>query len=300
MSYQPLKMDFGRFELTFCNSGYFKLDGGAMFSVVPKVIWNRTNPADERNRIQLGTFSLLIDDGKRKILVETGCGDKIDEKFRDIYAIERTNAVKGVEQAGVTPKQIDVVINTHLHFDHAGGNTVLDAKGAAVPAFPNAEYICQQREWDWAQAPSPRDRASYLPDDFLPVERAGQLRFVEGEQELFPGVTVIPTPGHNDGHQSVLITDRSRQAIYGTDLFPTATHLHLPYIMSYDLYPLRIMQTKEQILGRAVSENWQVLFYHDPEIRHGSIQQDKNGRYGLATYITNNGDIHRKRLNITG
>lgn len=292
MSYRPLKLELGRFELTFCNSGYFKLDGGAMFSVVPKVIWNRTNPADERNRIHLGTFSLLIDDGNRKILVETGCGDKMDEKFRDIYDVERTNAVTGVARAGVDAAHIDAVINTHLHFDHAGGNTLLDVEGRAIPAFPNAEYISQRTEYEWAQSPSPRDRASYLPDDFVPIERAGQLRLVDGETELFPGIRVIPTPGHNDGHQSVLIADGDRRAFYCTDLCPTATHLQLPFIMSYDLYPLRIMETKARMLGRAIDEKWQVLFYHDPEIRIGEIQRDASGRIALSSYVTNDGERH--------
>jgi glyoxylase-like metal-dependent hydrolase (beta-lactamase superfamily II) len=273
-------LQLGEHKLTFLNAGRFKLDGGAMFSVVPKVIWEKTNPADEFNCIEMAANSLLIEVGDRKILVETGNGDKIDEKFRRWYDIERTSVVAALRAAGLEPAAITDVVNTHLHFDHAGGNTFLD-RGVARPSFPNASYHIQVVEWECANDPTPRDRGSYLRDDFVPLEQAGRLKLLDGEAVIGPGVRCLPTPGHNLGHQTILIETTAGTACYCTDLCPTTTHLNLPFIMSYDLYPVMILETKQRLLDRAVRENWLMCFYHDPVVHYGYIGYNAKGRAEL-------------------
>ncbi len=255
-----------------------------MFSVVPKVIWEKTNPPDEKNRIEMAANAILIDDGKKKILVETGCGDKIDSKFRDIFAIEKRTVVAGLADAGYSPEDVDDVICTHLHFDHGGGNTVIK-NGVAAPTFPNSKYHFQHSEWEWARNPSLRDKASYLPDNFAPLEPMGVLVLHDGEKEIHPGITLLPTPGHNQGHQSVLIRSKGETAIFLTDLCPTSSHLNLPFIMSYDLFPLKIMETKKRIFDRAVKEGWIVCFYHDPKVYYGKVKYNDKGRVVLKEEV---------------
>ncbi|MBM2838111.1 MAG: uncharacterized protein HW415_736, partial [Deltaproteobacteria bacterium] len=232
-------MRFGDIELFSLSDGIMRLDGGAMFGVVPRVFWEKTNPADELNRIAIGVNPLLLKADGVNILVDTGNGDKFSEKLLKIYGIEREPILlKSLSDAGLRPEDIDIVINTHLHFDHCGGNTFVDASGKLMPTFPNARYIVQKMEWEDATRPNELTKASYLPENFIPLMQAGRIELVDGDMEVYPGVTVVHTPGHNRGHQSVKIESDGKTAFYLGDMIPTAAHVPLPYIMGYDLYPL--------------------------------------------------------------
>lgn len=265
----------GRFRLHALEAGLQRLDGGAMFGVVPKALWERRIPADERNRIPLGLRCLLVETPDALVLVDTGVGNKENEKFHKIYGIENAGSPTRLEDAlrdaGFAPDDVDIVINTHLHFDHAGGNTLRTESGEIELAFPRARYVVQRGEWEFAHWDNERVRASYLPDNFDPVERARRFDFVEGEEEIVPGITVIPTPGHIPHHQSVLIGSDGECAIFLADLIPTAAHLPLPWIMGYDLEPLVTLESKRKILERALREDWLLIFEHDPKVAWGRL-----------------------------
>ncbi len=233
-------MKIGPYELQAFEHGEFKLDGGAMFGVVPKVLWEKTNPADEKNRIDMALRSLLIRGEGRVILVDTGIGNKLPEKLRAIYAVDesRLSTEKALAQAGLTAEDVTDVILTHLHFDHAGGATRLNEKGQVVPTFPNATYYVQKGQYAWGKKPSERDRASFFPENYVPLEEAGQLKILEGSQELFPGIEVRALFGHTPAMQVVRVSDGSQTLLYCADLIPTASHIPLPWIMAYDLNPL--------------------------------------------------------------
>jgi glyoxylase-like metal-dependent hydrolase (beta-lactamase superfamily II) len=255
----------GQFELSIVSDGKFWLDGGTMFGVVPKVMWDKLNPADDLNRIELGLNCLLIQTPDNKILVDTGIGEKLKERFKDIYRVERDfSLIEVLHRRGIEPEDIDKVISTHLHFDHCGGNTVKKG-GKSVPTFPNAQYIIQRQEWYDATHPNERTKASYLKENFVPLEENAQLLLVDGEQEVSKGVKVIVTNGHTQGHQSVLIESDGIKAIYFGDLIPTTSHIKIPYVMGYDLYPLDIIKKKKDILQTALNEHWLLIFEHDPK-----------------------------------
>lgn len=275
-------MQLGSFALSIVSDGTFWLDGGAMFGVVPKVLWNRLNPADEMNRIKLGLNCLFVQTPEKKMLVDTGVGAKLKERFKDMYRVERDHGlVESLATIGVKPEDIDFVINTHLHFDHCGGNTT-KKNGTYIPTFPNARYVIQEKEWAAAMNPNERTMASYIRENFAPLQKAAQLMLVTGEHTVVGGVNVIPTPGHTQGHQSVLIESDGKKALYCGDLIPTASHVRLPYIMGYDLYPLDILQTKKKILEQAVNEHWLLIFEHDPVAPFAYVS-DKDGKIVLET-----------------
>lgn len=262
----------GAFECIPLSDGTFYLDGGAMFGVVPKIFWNKLNPADERNRIHLGLHPLLICHPEKKILIDTGIGEKFDEKFRSIYGVDKSESIEGcLSKSGLKPADIDVVIISHLHFDHAGGNTMRDAKGNVVPKFPNATYVLQKKEWEVGLKPNPRSKASYLKENYVPLEEFGLLKLIDGEYEVFPGITCHPTGGHTEGHQVVTIEDGERGAIYWADIMPTTSHVRIPYIMGYDLFPLDVIKYKEKFISLSVEKGWISFFEHDPEYTHGRI-----------------------------
>ncbi|HUF28411.1 MAG TPA: MBL fold metallo-hydrolase [Gemmatimonadaceae bacterium] len=276
-------LTLGENRLHAIQAGGQKLDGGAMFGVVPKPLWERRIKADERNRIQLGMRCLLVEHAIGPILIDTGAGNKESEKFIDIYGIEnageggRTMLEDGLRAAGFAPDDIVLVINSHLHFDHAGGNTFRDASGAVKPSFPNARYVVQAGEHSWASHTNERTGASYFPYNWEPVRDAGLLDLVEGEREIVPGVRVIPTPGHTPHHQGILIESSGERAFFLADLVPTAAHLPLPWIMGYDVEPLVTLETKRRILARAHDERWLVVFEHDWEIPWGILARDGKG-----------------------
>jgi glyoxylase-like metal-dependent hydrolase (beta-lactamase superfamily II) len=270
-------MFLGDLEVQFLSGGEFRLDGGAMFGVVPKPLWEKKSPPDERNRIRLNANSLLVRAKGRTILIETGNGTKWSEKLRDIYGVELGDPLLASLRAnGTAAEHIDLVINTHLHFDHAGGGTRMQ-DGRAVPAFPNAEYVVQRGEIEHALHPSERDRASYFPENVLPISEAGQWRLLEGDAEILPGITVRRIPGHNADIQAVVLSGGGKTLVFVADLLPTRHHVSLPWIMAYDLYPMQTLETKRKWIRDIVSKGWIVVFGHDPEIPVATLheQDDK-------------------------
>jgi len=268
-------MIVGKFKVYPALDGFFRLDGGAMFGVVPKVIWEKTNPSDKNNRILLTLRTCLIDTGKELVLIDTGIGHKFQGKFEDIYQVKKEIYLeKSLKELGYKPEDITIVINTHLHFDHCGGNTSLDANGKIVPTFPNAKYYIQKAEWEAGNNPDDRSQASYLKENFLPIQTAGLLHLVDDDKKIIDGIKVIKTVGHTYGHQVILVTSEGKSLIYWGDLIPTASHLSLPYLMSYDLFPLQTMEQKEKLLARALKENWVSFFEHDPKIAMAYLTQE--------------------------
>jgi len=270
----------GGWRIHAIQAGGQRLDGGAMFGVVPKTLWERRIPPDERNRIQLGMRCLLIEHEIGLVLIDTGAGNKENDKFYDIYGIENrgtpgpTRLEDGLRQLGVGVDDITLVINSHLHFDHAGGNTTRDANGMIVPTFPNARYVVQKGEYEYAAHTNERTAGSYFPHNFVPVQEAGRFDFVDGEREIIAGIRAIPTPGHTPHHHGLLIESEGERAFYIADLVPTAAHLPLPWIMGYDVEPLVTLETKRHTLKRAVDEEWLVVFEHDATTAWSKIQHD--------------------------
>ena len=270
----------GRWKAHAIQAGGQKLDGGAMFGVVPKPLWERRIPPDERNRIQLGMRCLLIEHESGLVLIDSGAGNKENEKFHDIYGVENrgssglTQLEDGLEQLGVRPADISVAVCTHLHFDHAGGSTTRNADGNVVPTFPKARYVVQAGEYDYATHTNERTGASYFPHNFVPVLERGQFDFVSGEQEIVKGISAVPTPGHVPFHQGVRIESDGEVAFYVADLVPTTSHLPLPWIMGYDVEPLVTLETKRRILTRAADEGWLLVFEHDAKTPWTRIQHD--------------------------
>jgi len=245
----------------------FRLDGGAMFGVVPRVLWEKVCPPDESNRIRLNTNCLFIETAQEKILIETGIGEKWSEKELKIYGIfrEKPFAETFFEKIGYKPGDISIVVNTHLHFDHAGGNTILDESGKAVPQFPNARYFVSEREFEHAENPTERDRGSYIANDWRPMRESGQLELKPDVYEVVPNLTMRQMRGHNGSMQTVKLEGGGQTFYAFADLIPTRAHVPLPWIMGYDLFPLETLANKKQLLPQAVRENWLCFFYHDFE-----------------------------------
>ncbi len=258
-------MKVGNYEIFTVETGYVWLDGGAMFGVVPKVLWNKTNPADDLNRIQLAMRTMVIQDETRTILVDAGVGYKLNEKLSKIYGVDHSDfdLVKGLKEKGIRPADITDVIVTHAHFDHIGGATYYH-NGQLRLTFPRAKYYMQGEQWYWANHPSEKDRASFMPENFKPIEEAGRLVELDGPKELFPGIETLVMFGHTPGMQLPKISDGKTTILYCADLMPTASHIPLPYIMGYDNHPLTTLEEKKRILPRAVEENWILVFEHDP------------------------------------
>jgi glyoxylase-like metal-dependent hydrolase (beta-lactamase superfamily II) len=271
-------MHIGPYELHTIDTGHFALDGGAMFGVVPRTLWQRTNPPDEKNRIPMAARPLLLRGEGRTILVDTGNGVKYDQKLAAIYdiATDPNRLIESLEARKVRPGDVTDVILTHLHFDHAGGGTVI-SDGHPVPTFPHATYHIQREQWEAALHPTERDRASYFPENFQPLEEHGLVRFAEGSGEILPGVRVQTVHGHTAALQCPLISDGHTTLFYAADLVPTSSHVPLPWIMAYDLRPLATLEEKRILLGQAAEEGWIVYFEHDPEIAAATIRQTPKG-----------------------
>lgn len=266
-------MHFGDIEVLFLDAGAFGLDGGAMFGVVPKPLWEKKSPPDEKNRIRMRANSLLIRAQHKNVLIETGNGTKMDPKQRSIYAVQDGDPLlDALAHNGVKPEQIELVINTHLHFDHAGGNTRV-VKNRILPTFRRARYVVQRGELEHAMNPTERDRASYFQENFAPISKEGLWDLVEGDTQVLPGISVARIPGHNADIQAVTITGGGKTLAFVADLLPTRHHIPLPWIMAYDLYPLQTLETKRQWIPRMVAEGWIVVFGHDPDVAAATLHE---------------------------
>jgi methylmalonyl-CoA epimerase len=261
----------GDLEVVSLYDGFFRLDGGAMFGIVPRALWAQKIQPDDRNRVRLAMRPLLIR-GVRTMLVDAGLGDKENEKFRHVYGVERARHLDhALADAGVKPEDIDIVLATHLHFDHAGGFTVRDNRGQIRPRFPRARYVVRRGEWDDATHPHERNRGSYLADNFLPLADAGVLDLVSDDQTIMPGVRVRRTGGHTMHHQMIVLESGGRRAFYPGDLLPTTAHTGAAWIMGIDLHPADTLATKKAFLSEAAAGRPLVLFDHDPAIAAGYI-----------------------------
>lgn len=276
-------MRFGDYRVEVVSDCEFRLDGGAMFGVVPRNLWSKSCPPDDQNRIRMNMNCLFIEGHGERILIDTGIGEKWSDKQLAMYGIDRRRsldeslrAVAGVESGDIT-----IVINTHLHFDHAGGNTSIDVAGEVVPAFPSARYFVSQAEYENAEAPSERDRASYLPDNWRPLKAAGQLELREAEYEVTPGLRMETQTGHNRSMQCPRLVQGGETLFGFADLVPMMAHVPLPWIMGFDLYPVETLAAKKKLLPQAARENWTCLFYHDPDEPLGRIVEN-DGKFGAA------------------
>ncbi len=275
------RIALGQFVIHGLRDGFFHLDGGAMFGVVPKPLWEKIFPSDNQNRIRLALNSFLINTDRSRVLIETGIGSDLEEKIFKYYSVEREPGLVGsLQQLGFLAEDIDFVINTHLHFDHCGGNTHKDEEGNYVPVFPRAKYIIQKGEWEYALAPSERDRPSYLRQNFVPLEEHGQLQLVDGDEKIIDGVEVVVVPGHTSRHQCVKVRSKGEVFFFLGDLVPTSGHVGLPYIMSYDLFPQETLENKKKVFDQAIEADWILGFNHDPDRFFGKVKkEDKKYRF---------------------
>ena len=276
---RPARITLGDFELTALSDGIYHLDGGAFFGVIPKALWSRKATADDKNLVPTGLNSVLVRTGDKNILIETGIGNKLPEKMAQIFGqpaklLERLNAT------GVAPEQIDIVINSHLHFDHCGWNTVRE-NGAIKPTFPRATYYVQEGEWKHAHE-GLRDSVSYLHENYDPLVESGQMRLLGGNQEIAPGVSVEVFPGHTRDLQGILIQSGGKTACYISDLIPTSMHLDLNWVMAFDLYPVESVASRKRYYARAIPEKWLTMFTHDPRVPWGYVEKDERGKIILA------------------
>ncbi len=281
-------MELGNYRIEIIPDCEFKLDGGAMFGVVPRVLWERVCPPDELNRITLTCNCLFIDTGKQKILIETGMGEKWSDKQMSIYGITRERqfgeSLKAI--AGCEPEDIDIVINTHLHFDHAGGNTAGTQAASLRVQFPNARYLVSRSEFQAAENPHERDRASYLPENWQPLVESGQLELMTDTYQPVEGITVEQVRGHSETMQTVKITSGGETLFGFFDMVPTRHHVAYPWIMSYDLYPTETLEFKKRMLPQAVAEGWICHFYHDVDMPLARLVK-ADGRIGAVEYVQN-------------
>ncbi len=271
----------GGAETTVCTDGTCRFDGGAMFGVVPKTLWSKKMEPDALNRVMLGLNCVVVRIGGKTVLIETGFGNKIAPKLKEIYTTEE-RLPASLAAAGIAPEQVDLVINTHLHWDHCGWNTVLDDDGRARPFFPNAQYIAHRGEVDHGRAQHERDRISYVADNYEPLIASGQMLLIEGNQaEVCPGVSVECFPGHTRNLTAVHIESEGEHACFISDLIPTTAHLDVTWAMGFDLDPLRTIEERKRFYARAVEENWLVLFPHDHRMPMAYLQRDERGRIAL-------------------
>jgi len=264
-------LKLGDLEFHVLVDGYVSLDGGAMFGVIPKVMWEKKIPSDGRNRIQLAMNCLLVHAGGKRILVETGIGAKMSAKLRNIYGVEGPFVNDRLKDYGLHPSEIDIVINTHLHFDHCGGNTRVE-KDKVIAAYPNAKYVVQRGEFEHAKHPTERDRASYIEENYVPLSGA-KLALLEADRAIAPGVELIRIPGHTANMQCVKLTGGGKTAFFLADLVPTTAHMALPWIMGFDLYPMTTLENKKKWIPELVQEGWIAMFCHDTQTQAAYIRE---------------------------
>jgi glyoxylase-like metal-dependent hydrolase (beta-lactamase superfamily II) len=271
------QLTLGDFELTIFSDGTYPLDGGAFFGVVPKVMWSKKVSADEKNYVTAGLNSLLIRTGKQTVLVETGMGNKLSDRMIKFYG-QPAQLLANLAAGGVSPEDIDIVINTHLHFDHCGWNTSRDKTGKIVPTFPRAKYYAPEGEWQYARHPSERDTISYISDNYDPLVASGQMTLLEGGEEIVPGISVKAFPGHTANMQAVIVESGGRTACYISDLIPTMAHIDLTWGMSFDLYPLQSIESKKHYYVKSIPEKWLTVFTHDAKTQWAYVEKDESGK----------------------
>jgi glyoxylase-like metal-dependent hydrolase (beta-lactamase superfamily II) len=272
-------VSIGDFELTALSDGTYRLDGGAYFGVVPKTLWSKKLPADDNNRVLSGLNSVLVRTGEKNILIETGIGNKLSEKMAQIYR-QPAKLLDSLNAAGLAPEDIDIVINSHLHFDHCGWNTVR-RNGAIAPTFPRAQYYTQEGEWKHAHEDQ-RDGVSYFTENYDPLVESGQMQLLRGNQEILPGISVEVYPGHTRDLQAIMVRSGGKTACYISDLIPTSAHLDLNWVMAYDLYPMESIESRKRFYSRAIPERWLTMFTHDHEIPWSYLEKDERGKIVLS------------------
>ncbi len=279
-------MKIGPYQLYSIETSEFALDGGAMFGIIPKPLWEKQAPADTQNRIKMVTRSLLLVSDEHKIIVDSGNGTKWQEKFKDIYKIEleNLNLERSLGKYGFTPEDITDVYCTHLHFDHVGGNTKI-VEGKLEPVFPNATCWIQNENWDLANSPSEKDAGSFMSDDWSVLAENDIIQFVDGKESFLPGIDQLLTYGHTTGMMHPIIGDSSQKLIYMADLIPMAAHIPLPWVMAYDIQPVQTVQEKAEILPKIVDEDWILFFEHDPDHQAATVNFDGK-HYRLKDAVT--------------
>jgi len=266
----------GDFELTSVSDGLYRLDGGAFFGIIPKTLWSKKVQADENNLVPVGLNSIVVRADEKTILIETGIGNKLSEKMQEIYG-QPAKLPENLAVAGVSAEEIDIVINSHLHFDHCGWNTVQQG-GKIVPAFPKATYYAPEGEWLHGHMPLERDAISYISENYDPLVESGKMKLLRGDQEIVPGVSVKVFPGHTETMQAIILESRGKTACYISDLIPTTAHLGLSWGMAFDLFPVQTIESKKKYYARAVPEKWLTMFTHDPRVPWGYVEKDKRGK----------------------
>ena len=271
------RFTLGDFELSVFSDGTYPLDGGAFFGVVPKVMWSRKVHSDEKNYVTAGLNSLLIRTGKQTVLVETGMGNKLSDRMIKFFG-QPAKLVDNLAAGAVAPENVDIVINSHLHFDHCGWNTVRDQRGIIVPTFPRAKYYAPEGEWRYGRHPSERDAISFIAENYDPLVESGQMTLLKGGEEIVPGISVKTFPGHTAHMLAVLVRSRGQTACYISDLMPTTAHIDLTWGMSFDLYPLQTIASKKEYYARAIPEKWLTVFTHDAKTPWAYVEKDEAGK----------------------
>ncbi|HEX6505653.1 MAG TPA: MBL fold metallo-hydrolase [Terriglobales bacterium] len=266
----------GDFELTIFSDGVYYFDGGAFFGVVPKVMWQKKVPADAENRIPSGLNSVLVRTGKQNVLIETGIGNKLSDRMKKFYG-QPAELLDNLSAGGVSPDEIDIVINTHLHFDHCGWNTVRRGDGI-VPTFPQAKYYVQEGEWQHARRQFERDRISYISENYDPLINTGQMELLKGDREIVPGISVRVYPGHTAHMQAVILESGDRKACYISDLIPTTAHIELTWGMAFDLYPVDTIESRKKYYAESIPGKWLTIFTHDPHTPWAYVERDAQGK----------------------
>jgi glyoxylase-like metal-dependent hydrolase (beta-lactamase superfamily II) len=270
------RLTLGSFELIAVSDGIYSLDGGAFFGVVPKTLWSKRVKADEQNHVPAGLNSIVVRTGDHTVLIETGIGNKMPERLVKIYG-QPAKLLDSLSSAGFTPEDFDIVINTHLHFDHCGWNTVRQG-GKFVPTFPRAKYYVQEGEWQHGRRQLERDAISYISENYDPLIASGKMQLLRGDQEIIPGISVKIFPGHTRHMQAVIIRSGGHTACYISDLIPTTAHLDLNWVMAFDLFPLETIESRKQYYSQAVTEKWLTMFTHDPNLPWAYVEKDEHGR----------------------
>jgi glyoxylase-like metal-dependent hydrolase (beta-lactamase superfamily II) len=276
-------INIGKYHVFSVNEGFMRLDGGAMFGVVPKNLWKKDSSPDDKNRIEIALNVLVLKSDERTIIVDTGNGNKWSDKQREIYQVSSVDGgLKGVlMEAGVTADSVTDVIYTHLHFDHAGGGTENKDDGTVGLTFPNATYHVQKKQWNWANSGCDKDKASYLPENYIPIEKSGKLHIVDGPMELFDGIHLETTDSHTVSHQAVRISDGMSTVYHCGDIMAILPHIKVPWVMAYDLHPLGTIKAKKKILTDAAEKGWYLFLSHEPETPMVKIEKTERGFRGL-------------------